>query len=466
VLETNKTRSYFVLLEELKQPGCPICSLFVKDSESYLDTLLYENVLDVPMRLNLIESFGLCNRHAWEVSQLPAICSPAVGFAIFASDLLRKFNLVVGAMTPELQRKSTWRSLLHKGAQKVLPQMKAKVCPACRHVAEFEAFHLRDLLDSVTEPEFLESYRASLGICLPHLFLAEQKYSNHRNFSLLLQLQLGKSQSLRQTLEEFIRKQDHRFRHEITKDEAKAWRVAVEFLVGKPGVFNNEARATPLSNSRADELSAKRTFDGALAFSRVSIGELVAKMKIRTAKQVMLCQKEPLPKPLLNALSDLVSADAHPAVEVVVEDVSDVAYLRKLHSAGFELFYGLGLPRETLIFLDSRQGFVLEDHPDIQRFKSLSSKDVEHLYYRLLWSRFGHAVSLCGCVKETDTVERLFCLVLEIDREVWCRLRGGGPDGIPSVGQEVSVFAWEKWFTQILDVIDLELTPSQETARG
>jgi hypothetical protein len=43
--------SYFVLLEELKQPGCPICSLFIKDSQSYLDTLLYENVLDVPTRL-------------------------------------------------------------------------------------------------------------------------------------------------------------------------------------------------------------------------------------------------------------------------------------------------------------------------------------------------------------------------------------------------------------------------------
>ena len=94
----NKSHSYFVLLEELKQPGCPICSLFIKDSQSYLDALLYENVLDVPTRLNLMESFGFCNRHAWQIPKLPAICSPAAGFAVFASDLLRKFNLVVGAM--------------------------------------------------------------------------------------------------------------------------------------------------------------------------------------------------------------------------------------------------------------------------------------------------------------------------------------------------------------------------------
>ena len=456
----NKSHSYFVLLEELKQPGCPICSLFIKDSQSYLDALLYENVQDVPTRLNLMESFGFCNRHAWQIPKLPAICSPAAGFAVFASDLLRKFNLVVGAMTAESQKKSIWRSLLHKDTPRVFPQMKAGVCPACSHVAEFEAFHLADLVNAITEAEFLEAYEASKGICLPHLFVAEQKHSDHPNFPLLLKLQLGKSQSLRQALEEFIRKQDRRLQQEITEDEARAWRVAMEFLTGKSGVFNNEVPNSS-SNGRAEGLPASGAFEGALAFARVSIRELVA--KIRTARQVTVCQKEPLPKRLLGALIDLVSAETHPVVEIVVEDISDVAYLRKLHSCGFELFYGLGLPRQTLIFMDSGRGFVLEDNPDMQSFKSLSSKDVDNLYYRLLWSRFGHAVSLCGSVKETDAAENLFCLVLEKQREAWCRLRPGGPHRIPGVGEKVSVFVWEKWFTRILDVIHLELRPSQET---
>jgi hypothetical protein len=455
----NKGHSYFVLLEEFKLPGCPICSLVIKDGQSYLDSLLYESVLDVPVRLNLMESFGFCNRHAWQIPKLPAICSPAAGFAIFASDLLRKFNLVVGAMTPEFQKKSIWRSLLQKGAQRVFPQMKAKICPACEHVAEFEAFHLKDLLDSVTEQEFLESYETSPGICLPHLFLAEQRYANHSNFSLLLKLQLGKSQSLRQTLEEFIRKQDRRLHEEITEDEARTWRVAMEFLTGKPGVFNNEMRADSLLNGRTDRVAANRTFNGALAFAGIPIRGLIAKAK--TAKQVTVCQKQPLPKTLLKALSDLIGADPHPTVEIVVEDVSDVAYLRELHSAGFELFYGLGLPRETLIFMDSKQGFVLEDTPDIKGFKGLSSNDVDNLYYRLLWSRFGHAVSLCGLVKETDAAGSLFCLALENEREVWCHLRSGGPpDRLPGVGHKVSVFVWEKWFTHIVEVLELrELEP-------
>jgi Family of unknown function (DUF6062) len=232
----NKGHSYFVLLEEFKLPGCPICSLAIKDGQSYLDSLLYESVLDVPVRLKLMDSFGFCNRHAWQIPKLPAICSPAAGFAIFASDLLRKFNLLVGARTQEPRKKSIWRFLFRQGSQKLSLQMKARVCPACNHIAEFEAFHLKDLLDSITEKEFLEAFKASQGICLPHLFLVEAKYSNHPNFPLLLQLQLDKSRSLRERLEEFIRKQDRRFQQEITADEAKAWRVAMEFLVGKPGI--------------------------------------------------------------------------------------------------------------------------------------------------------------------------------------------------------------------------------------
>jgi Family of unknown function (DUF6062) len=271
--------SYFVLLEELKAPGCPICSLFIKDSQSYLDGLLYENVLDVPTRLNLMDSFGFCNWHAWQIPKLPPICSPAVGFSIFASDLLRKFNLVVGAMTQTLRKKSIWRSLFSSRPKNIFSQMKARVCPACNHVAEFEAFHLKDFLDALNEKEFLQAYNVSVGICLPHLFLVEEKHSNHPNFPFLLKLQLAKSQSLRERLEEFIRKQDRRFQDEITADEAKAWRVALGLLNGKRGVFNNEMRTDSLWDGRP----ANGIFAGALGFARASVGELAA--KIKTAQQ-------------------------------------------------------------------------------------------------------------------------------------------------------------------------------------
>ena len=365
-------------------------------------------------------------------------------------------NLVVGAMTPEFQKKSIWRFLLQKGAQRVFPQMKAKICPACEHVAEFEAFHLKDLLDSVTEQEFLESYEASPGICLPHLFLAEQRYANHSNFSVLLKLQLGKSQSLRQTLEEFIRKQDRRFQYEITAEEAKAWRVAMEFLVGKPGVFNNEIRA----NQRLDNggMPVEERVKNVSRMDGVAVGDLIA--QIKTAKEVTVYQKQPLPTYLLEPLRGLVSAEIHPGVEIVAEDLTDVTYLRQLHASGFELFYGVGLAPQPLIFLGSGRGFILDDYSSKEaNVRNLPPKDAENLYYRLLWRRFGHAVSLTGVVKERDPEQSLFCLELDADREAWCRLRTAGPSVLPDAGQKVTVFAWEKWVSHILDVIHLELLP-------
>ncbi len=459
----NKSHSYFVLLEEFKLQGCPICSLVIKDGQSYLDSLLYESVLDVPVRLKLMDSFGFCNRHAWQIPKLPAICSPAAGFAIFASDLLRKFNLLVGARSQEPRKKSLWRFLFRRGSQKLSLQMKARVCPACDHVAQFESFHLTDLLDSITEKEFLEAYDTSQGICLPHLFLVEEKHANHPNFPLLLQLQLDKSRSLRERLEEFIRKQDRRFQQEITADEAKAGRVAMEFLAGKPGVFNNEMRTDFLQNGRVDGMPLDETVKGAPWFDRVTVKDLVA--QLRTAKQVTIYHKQPLPKHLLKPLRDFVSAEMHPAVEIIAEDLADVVYLRGLHSSGFELFYGVGLPLNTLIFMDSGRGFVLENNLETTGFRKLTSKDAENLYYRLLWCRIGHAVLLSGFVKETDVEESLFCLIVE-GKDVWCRLRSPRTTGIPDVGVRVHVFCWEKWVTRILDVIQFEFMLGEEPVFG
>ena len=63
---------------------------------------------------------------------------------------------------------------------------------------------------------------------------------------------------------------------------------------------------------------------------------------------------------------------------------------------------------------------------------------------------------LIGVVKESDPEQSLFCLKLDRDRETWCRLRSARAGVMPDVGQEVAVFAWEKWVSHILDVIHVE----------
>jgi len=105
-------------------------------------------------------------------------------------------------------------------------------------------------MDCIGDEEILPAYKTSPGICLPHLLILEELYSTHANFSLFSEAQLAKVRSLRVTLDEFIRKQDFRFQDQMTSEEAKSPKAAMEFLVGRPGIFANEMEHDLFQRSR------------------------------------------------------------------------------------------------------------------------------------------------------------------------------------------------------------------------
>ena len=52
------------------------------------------------------------------------------------------------------------------------------------------------------------------------------------------------------------------------------------------------------------------------------------------------------------------------SLDLVVEQIDDVAYLKKLNFAGASVYNGVGLPRETLIIVDRNQGYWLATDTD------------------------------------------------------------------------------------------------------
>jgi hypothetical protein len=164
-----------------------------------------------------------------------------------------------------------------------------------------------------------------------------------------------------------------------------------------------------------------RLFDFFLLFineDRADIAE-----HIRTAKEVSVYHKQPLPGHFLEPLRDRVATGLHFMVEIVVEDLSDVVSLRELHSSGFKLFYGVGLPHRSVVFTDPRQGFLQENNSPVPGFSSLSSTDAECLYYKLRRCRFGHPVLLTSVVNQMNADRGLFCLATEVGREFSCRFK-------------------------------------------
>ena len=234
----RKDSFYFKLFDRLDARGCPICGIVIDDSRAYLDSVLYERVTDVPTRMGLRDSFGLCNPHTWLLRDVPASSAPDLGFAIIAKDLLNRFERMAGE--PPVVG---WRALkgwLGHTRSRLRAKLKRTRCPACVHAARSESVHLRQLLDLLDEADFSEKYRDSAGLCLPHFLVAEETQAGHRHFEQLREVQIRKAQSLHDTLDRFHEKHDHRAKDEITPAEARAWTDAMEFLGGKRGVFDSE----------------------------------------------------------------------------------------------------------------------------------------------------------------------------------------------------------------------------------
>jgi Family of unknown function (DUF6062) len=249
--DTDKSFTYFALLEAFEKPGCPVCRFMTEYSISYLDALFYEQVNDVGIRRKLRASRGFCNWHAWQSRQ---IASSALGVAIIANDLIteemaRLDDLLRGAALrrqrhsrqPRIALKS-WRAFLQGLRQK-------RMCPACEVILEHEWHALETILDFITDGDFAPRYEPSDPLCVLHTTRAVETQGTHPGLRRLIEIQRHKYALLVGELEEFCRKHDYRFASESWGAESDSWLRAIELLVGKPDVFGNDIHRSRLAKS-------------------------------------------------------------------------------------------------------------------------------------------------------------------------------------------------------------------------
>jgi hypothetical protein len=186
---------------------------------------------------------------------------------------------------------------------------------------------------------------------------------------------------------------------------------------------------------------------------RLSLNDLVARLE--SADHTIAYFNKPLPEPLLDGLRLLAARGGRGSVDLVVEQIDDVAYLKKLNFAGALVYNGAGLPRETLVIVDRIQGYWLGTDTDAAGGALVAADNAPDLYIKLLWCRFGLAVSYAGELKEIDPDTGFFCVGLEEERELWCRVNQSRSNSSPAAGARVRVFGWIKWNSQIMEVLEL-----------
>lgn len=206
--------------------GCPLCRLEARAEKAYIDSLNYERVLDVPTRDALKASRGLCASHgrAWQALQGSAL-GIAIVYRVSVLDLLRD--------TEALEPPS--RSLLRRASGPVQAAAALEAsgpCPACTLLEDTARGFADLLLKDLKSAEVQDLLRDCGGLCLPHLRMTLARPGAGKTYKTLIAVQRQAWTALMAELDEFIRKNDHRFRHEPMESERDAWLRALDVMSG------------------------------------------------------------------------------------------------------------------------------------------------------------------------------------------------------------------------------------------
>ena len=242
------------LVEACAHPGCPVCRCVIRDSRSYLDALLYEQVTDPDTRRAIRVSWGFCNWHTWMLLEIE--------HAIFGSALIYE-ELVKLALTrterlgegAERTRPRGWLSTLlgwRRRSSSVEGYRGRAECPACAAAADTERRHLATLVTFIDGADLAAAYAQSDGLCVPHLFAVLAHDGELRKARVLVDRTRETWTRLGQDISSFVSKHDYQNPEPYTQAEAASYARAFEMLAGAKSVFGNDLharRSSPVSRA-------------------------------------------------------------------------------------------------------------------------------------------------------------------------------------------------------------------------
>jgi hypothetical protein len=242
----------FNLVNAFQQAECPVCYLKRTYEARYIFMLLWENVNDSNTRARFVDALGFCRSHAWQLVETERDrFGGGLGTGILYQDLTHRARQGLAELR---QRENLWARLswLERGCQMVYKWLRRKSferyiigfpsalvaqaeCRVCQIGRETEVAYVDALGKACAEGEFRERYRASMGLCLPHLRAAIETSHDPATRVFLIETAEAKLETLAHQLAEYLRKQiwDYRDEPKIAAEQS-AWLRAVEFFVGKP----------------------------------------------------------------------------------------------------------------------------------------------------------------------------------------------------------------------------------------
>ncbi len=227
----------FEIRAALREAGCPICRLAERSVQRYLSALANEGVTDRLLRDQIRAAYGFCAAHG----RMLRSGRDALGSAIIHRDLV---NNLSKALLVEPPLSTTTRARLRRAIRPAEPVVARPIpaqrgCTACEQLRQSELHYCAAFVASMADPEAHALFQDSSGVCVPHLRLALRTAPDSESYERLRTIQHTIWQRLLDELDEFIRKQDHRFTREPSGPESDSWRRAIDLVSGKPECDGN-----------------------------------------------------------------------------------------------------------------------------------------------------------------------------------------------------------------------------------
>ncbi len=220
----------FEVRDAMREPGCLVCRLTLRSVARLLQSVAYEQVNDVSLRAQLRKRRGFCTAHA---HQWLREAHNVLGTALIYKDVLQAAMHELEAPNASGQRGRLLRGLLGPSAAEASGNTP---CPACQTQAEAEARYLEALQTLLaTDAACVAAFDVSDGLCRRHTLSAAR--SGQPGAEPLLARSRAVVSELIEQLDEVIRKEDYRFRHEPRSEEdrtaparAIAWAAGLDGL--------------------------------------------------------------------------------------------------------------------------------------------------------------------------------------------------------------------------------------------
>ncbi|MBV9171706.1 MAG: hypothetical protein JOZ81_16675 [Chloroflexi bacterium] len=215
----------FEVRDALGAEGCVVCQLALRSVGRLLQSIAYEQLTDVDLRAQLRSARGFCNTHAYRWLRESR---NILGTAVVYGDIIR-------SVLRELDSTPTGDGLLRRALRR--PRAGAR-CAACEAQAEAEDRYLGALLESLSADDATrQAFSVSHGLCRRHTFAALRRGGEAAELVVSHAREL--LERLLQDLDEVVRKEDYRFRHEGRTDaERVAAARAVAWVTSSDGIVD------------------------------------------------------------------------------------------------------------------------------------------------------------------------------------------------------------------------------------